>query len=40
MLSAFGSCDGDPDFNAAADIDGSGRVELDDLAVLLANFGS
>lgn len=39
MLSAFGTCTGDPGFNAAADIDASGCVDLPDLATLLGNFG-
>ncbi|MBI5864236.1 MAG: PQQ-dependent sugar dehydrogenase [Planctomycetes bacterium] len=40
LLAAFGSCAGDPTYNAAADIDGNGCVELQDLANLLAAFGS
>jgi outer membrane protein assembly factor BamB len=40
LLSAFGTCDGDPGFNAAADVDSSGCVELADLAVLLSEFGT
>ena len=40
MLSAFGSCDGDPGFVPAADIDNSGCVDLSDLSRLLSNFGS
>lgn len=39
LLSAFGTCDGDADFNAAADFDASRCVNLGDLAVLLSNFG-
>lgn len=40
LLSAFGTCSGDPQFVAAADFDASGCVELSDLAVLLAGFGA
>jgi hypothetical protein len=40
LLTAFGSCTGDPDYNAGADFNNSGCVDLSDLAVLLANFGS
>jgi hypothetical protein len=39
LLSAFGTCAGDPAFNAAADFDQNGCVELADLATLLGNFG-
>jgi hypothetical protein len=40
LLAAFGSCSGDPNYNADADLDGSGCVELVDLSTLLANFGA
>jgi len=40
LLVTFGACDGDGSFNAAADFDASGCVDLSDLAVLLANFGA
>jgi hypothetical protein len=39
LLTAYGTCDGDPGFNAAADFDGSGCVDLTDLATLLSNYG-
>jgi hypothetical protein len=39
LLTAFGSCAGDPAFNAAADVNANSCVDLPDLAVLLANFG-
>lgn len=39
LLAAFGSCTGEPEYDAAADFDTSGCVELSDLAALLANFG-
>jgi hypothetical protein len=39
FLAAFGSCTGQPAFNAAADINADGCVTLNDLAVLLSNFG-
>ncbi len=40
MLSAFGSCTGEPDYNVDADLDASGCIDLADLAGLLAQFGS
>lgn len=40
LLSAFGSCAGDANFNLAADFDASGCIALQDLATLLANFGA
>jgi hypothetical protein len=40
MLTAFGVCDQDPDYNPLADIDGSGCVDLADLSLLLAVFGT
>jgi len=39
LLSAYGACTGDPDFNPAADFDNSGCVDLADLATLLSNYG-
>ena len=39
LLSAFGSCTGEPAFNGAADFDQSGCVDLSDLATLLGSFG-
>ncbi|MFQ5806383.1 MAG: dockerin type I domain-containing protein [Phycisphaerae bacterium] len=39
LLMAYGSCEGDPDYNANADFDGSGCVDLSDLATLLGNYG-
>jgi probable HAF family extracellular repeat protein len=40
LLTAFGSCSGDPSYTVGADFDASGCVELSDLALLLANFGT
>jgi hypothetical protein len=40
MLSAYGSCVGDPHYFPAADIDGNGCVELYDLAALLGSYGA
>jgi len=40
MLAAFGSCDGDSNFNKLADFDDSGCIELGDLAALLGVYGS
>lgn len=39
LLSAFGTCAGDPDYFPAADLDNNGCIELADLALLLANYG-
>lgn len=39
LLSAYGTCTGDPGFVPAADLDSNGCVELTDLAALLANYG-
>lgn len=40
MLTSFGTCDGDPNYNLLADVNDSGCVDLTDLAILLANFGT
>ncbi len=40
LLVAFGSCTGEPGFNAAADLDGDGCIDLDDLSELLVVFGT
>lgn len=40
LLSAFGTCIGDPGFHYGADFDGSGCVDLADLSTMLANFGT
>jgi len=40
LLSAFGTCTGDPLYNASVDFDASGCVELTDLTVLLSVFGT
>ncbi len=40
LLSAFGSCDGSPDFVPAADFDDSGCVDLLDLSTMLTAFGT
>ena len=39
LLGAYGDCEGDPDYNPAADFDDSGCVDLSDLATLLGNYG-
>jgi hypothetical protein len=39
LLAAYGACDGDPNYNAAADFDGDGCINLTDLARLLSNYG-
>jgi subtilisin family serine protease len=40
LLATFGVCSGEPGFNAAADFDTSGCIDLGDLAALLAHFGA
>lgn len=40
LLSSFGLCNGQPGFNAAADLNANLCVDLSDLAILLANFGT
>jgi hypothetical protein len=40
LLSAYGTCAGEPGYFPAADIDRSGCVDLADLAALLANYGT
>ena len=40
LLSAYGACAGDPDFNPLADIQSSGCIDLADLASLLGNYGA
>ena len=40
MLAAFGTCDGDADYNPNADFDNDQCVGLSDLATLLAAFGT
>lgn len=40
FLSAYASCDGDPNFEPAADINADGCIDLDDLGELLANYGN
>lgn len=39
LLSAYGTCHEDANYDAAADLDNSGCVELSDLAMLLGNYG-
>jgi len=39
LLSAWGTCIGDPLFEPSADLDGSGCIDQPDLGILLANFG-
>jgi hypothetical protein len=38
-LAAYGTCDGDVDFDPAADFDDSGCIDLSDLAELLGRYG-
>jgi len=40
LLSAFGTCEGEPGYFPAADIDDSGCIDLSDLATLLSNYGT
>lgn len=40
LLTAFGSCEGDASFDAAADIDSDGCVGLADLSALLTGYGA
>ena len=40
LLGAFGTCNGDAGYLAAADLDGSNCVDLGDLTVLLGNYGN
>lgn len=39
LLAAYGSCDGDANFNPDADFNGDGCVGQDDLGTLLGNYG-
>ncbi len=39
LLAAYGTCDGDAGYVAAADFDASGCIDLSDLGVLLAAYG-
>jgi photosystem II stability/assembly factor-like uncharacterized protein len=39
LLAAYGSSDGDPNWNPDADLDGDGMVGQADLGILLADFG-
>lgn len=40
MLSAYGACQGAGSYNAGADLNGDGCVDLADLAVILSAFGT
>jgi probable HAF family extracellular repeat protein len=40
LLSHFGECSGDPTYFRPADLDGRGCVDLPDLAIMLAEFGT
>ena len=40
LLSSYGMCVGDPNYNPAADFDDSGCIGLVDLAGLLTNYGT
>ena len=39
LSSAFGSVDGDPNWDPEADLDGDGEVGPSDFGILSANFG-
>jgi hypothetical protein len=39
LLAAYGTCDGDPNYNPDADLDGSRCIDLSDLAELLSHYG-
>lgn len=39
LLTAYGTCLGDPNYNPAADFDGSGCIDQSDLGTLLGNYG-
>jgi outer membrane protein assembly factor BamB len=39
LLPAYGTCNGDPNYNPEADFDNSGCVDISDLGTLLANYG-
>ena len=39
ILSAFGACDGDPEYVPGADLSNDGCITLNDLATILALFG-
>ena len=38
-IDAFGSSEGDDDYNAQADVDGDGDVDLDDLLAIASHWG-
>lgn len=40
LVSSFGSCTGEPNFNPACDIDCNGCVTIVDLTGLISSFGS
>jgi hypothetical protein len=40
LLAAYGACEGDPNYDADADFDRNGCVNLCDLARLLSNYGA
>jgi hypothetical protein len=39
LLGSYGACEGEPDYDPAADLDQSGCVDLSDLATLLGHYG-
>ena len=39
LLGAYGTCEGDPNYNPTADFDDNGCVDLWDLLTLLDNYG-
>jgi hypothetical protein len=39
LLAAYGTCEGDPNYNDGADFTGDGCISLQDLAELLRNYG-
>jgi hypothetical protein len=40
LLGAYGTCEGDPDYDPNADFDADGCVDLSDLLTLLNNYGA
>ena len=39
LVRAYGTSQGDADFDAACDLDGDGQVDMSDLLILAGNFG-
>lgn len=40
MPPSLNTCSVDPEYESGADLDGSGCVDVSDLALLLANYGT